>query len=380
MASGEVREFTIAVPEVDIDDLRARLARTRWPEAPTVSDWSQGVPVGYLREVCDFWADGYDWRRCESDLNAHPNAVAEIAGIDVHFQHIRSRHDAAMPLIITHGWPGSVVEFQKIIGPLTDPEAHGGTADDAFHLVMPSLPGFGWSGKPTTAGTGVEAVATMWDELMVRLGYDSYIAQGGDWGASVTSIMGSQDLGHCRGIHLNMPLAGPTPEAKSDPTPADVAALEALDYYLSSDSGYATIQSTRPQSIGYGLVDSPAMLAGWILEKFWSWTDRDGHPEDSFSRDQLLDNISVYWFTATGASAARLYWESFTSVRLDSVEMPTACSIFPKEILRCTRSWAEQRYLDIRYWNELDHGGHFPAFELPDLFVAELRAARSALS
>lgn len=379
VSSAEPRPFAIDVSDDDIDDLRERLRRTRWPEPATVDDWSQGLPLAYAQEVCAYWADEYDWRRCESDLNSHPNFLTEVGGLDVHFQHIRSPHDDATPLIMTHGWPGSIVEFQKVIGPLTDPTAHGGEKEDAFHLVLPSLPGFGWSAKPTRPGTGVPAIAEMWDELMVRLGYDRYVAQGGDWGSIVTTEIGLQNRRHCRGIHLNMPRADPVSAEGRDLDPDEVRAYEAIDYYLKVDSGYSKIQSTRPQSIGYSLVDSPAGLATWILEKFWSWTDRDGHPEDHFTRDELLDNVSVFWFTASGASSARIYWESFGNRSPGTVTVPTGVSIFPNEIVPLPRRWAEERFVDIRYWNDLDRGGHFPAFEVPDLFVSEIRSAFRSL-
>ena len=377
--SAEIRPFTAAVDEADIDDLKARLARTRWPEAEVVDDWSQGIPLAYLRDVCEYWADDYDWRRCEAAINARPNFVTEIDGLDIHFQHIRSHHEAALPMIVTHGWPGSVLEFAQIIDPLVDPTAHGGGPGDAFHLVLPSLPGYGFSSKPAAPGTGVERIATIWDELMGRLGYDRYVAQGGDWGSAVTSVIGAQNLGRCWAIHVNMPVAGPTKESMADLTPKEQASLESMGYYDKWDSGYSKQQSSRPQTIGYSLVDSPVGLAAWILEKFWSWTDRSAHPEDYYSRDQLLDNVSLYWFTATGASSARLYWESFANFGGDEVVVPSACSIFPNEIFRASRRWASKRYTDIRYWNEADKGGHFAAFEQPELFVAEIRAAFARL-
>ena len=373
--STEIRPFTVSVADAEIEDLKARLARSRWPEPEVVDDWSQGIPLAYLKEVCEYWADGYDWRRCEAAINARPNFITTVDGLDIHFQHIRSAHDGALPMIFTHGWPGSVLEFTKIIDPLVDPTAHGGAAGDAFHLVLPSLPGYGFSGKPSAPGTGVERIATMWDELMVRLGYDSYVAQGGDWGSAVTTQIGRQNLGRCRAIHTNMPVAGPSKESMADLTAKEQAALESMGYYDKWDSGYSKQQSSRPQTIGYSLVDSPVGLAAWILEKFWSWSDRSAHPEDYFSRDQLLDNVSLYWFTATGASSGRLYWESFGSFAGGEVEMPTGCSIFPNEIFRASRRWAEKRYTDIRYWNEPEVGGHFAAFEQPELFVAEMRAA-----
>jgi pimeloyl-ACP methyl ester carboxylesterase len=375
----EIRPFTIDVPQADIDDLRDRLARTRWPEAETVDDWTQGIPLAYTQELCAYWADGYDWRRCEAGLNAHPNFLTEIDGLDVHFQHIRSPHDDATPMIVTHGWPGTIVEFQAIIDPLTNPTAHGGTADDAFHLVLPSLPGYGWSARPSTAGTGVDRIATMWDDLMGRLGYDTYVAQGGDWGSAVTTFIGMQNRGRCRAIHTNMPVAGPTPESLESPTPQEVSAMEGLGHYDKWDSGYSKQQSTRPQTLGYGLVDSPVGQAAWIAEKFWAWTDCDGHPENALTRDQILDDVSAYWFTATGASSARLYWESFAQFGDGTVDVPTGCSIFPKEIIRCSRRWAEQRYTNIVYWNELEKGGHFAAFEQPGTFVDEMRAFNRAI-
>ena len=376
----DIRPFTIAVPDADIDDLRRRLAATRWPEAEAVDDLTQGIPLAYVQDVCGYWRDGYDWRRCEAALNAHPNFIVEIDGLDIHFQHVRSPHDDATPLVLTHGWPGSIVEFQKVIGPLTDPTAHGGTADDAFHLVIPSLPGYGWSGKPTAAGWGVERIATAWHELMTALGYGSFVAQGGDWGSAVTTMIGAQDLGGCTAIHTNMPTVRPTADLLTDLTPQEQQAIEAAKFYQDWDSGYSKQQSTRPQTLGYGLVDSPAGQAAWILEKFWRWTDCGDHIENALTRDELLDNVSVYWFTATAASSARLYWESFGKFREGLVTMPTGCSIYPHEIIRSSRRWAESKYTDIRYWNELDRGGHFAAFEQPELFVSEMRAAFAVLT
>ncbi len=373
----EIRPFEIDIGDSEIADLHHRLQRTRWPEAEVVADWSQGIPLAYLQDVCEYWATGHDWNRCQTRLNSKPNYLTSIDGLDIHFQHIRSPHSGALPMIITHGWPGSVVEFQKVIDPLTDPTSHGGDAADAFHLVLPSLPGYGWSQKPSKSGTGVEQIAAMWNELMARLGYDSYVAQGGDWGSAVTTCIGIQNLGACRAIHTNMVVAGPSPEMLEGLTESEQACMDALSYYGRWDSGYSKQQSTRPQTIGYSLVDSPAGLAAWILEKFWSWTDRDRPLEESFSRDELLDNVSVYWFTATGASSARLYWESFDSFGAtpETVDIPTACSIFPNEVISASRRWAARRYTDIRYWNELSAGGHFAAFEQPDLFVTEMRSA-----
>jgi pimeloyl-ACP methyl ester carboxylesterase len=369
----DITPFRIDVPDADLADLRDRLHRTRFPNAETVNDWSQGIPLAYVEQLCSYWADGYDWREREAKLNAFPQFRTDIDGLGIHFIHARSPHDDALPLVITHGWPGSVVEFHKVIAPLTDPTAHGGDAADAFHVVCPSLPGYGFSDKPTETGWGVERIARAWAELMARLGYDRYGAQGGDWGSTVTSSIGQQDLDHLVGIHMNMPVAAPDPSSFSDLTDTESAALAALTHYQQWDSGYSKQQSTRPQTLGYGLADSPAGQCAWILEKFWAWTDCDGHPENVLTRDELLDNVMLYWLPDAGASSARLYWESFNADYSPKVDAPAGCSIFPKEIIRMSRRWAEARFTDIRYWNELDAGGHFAAFEQPDLFVDELR-------
>jgi pimeloyl-ACP methyl ester carboxylesterase len=346
-----------------------------------VSDWSQGVPLGYLRELCDYWADGYDWRATEARLNALPQFRTYIDGLGIHFLHMRSPDPAALPLILTHGWPGSVVEFLKVIGPLTDPVAHGGQAADAFHVVCPSLPGYGFSDKPARPGWGVQRIAHAWNALMARLGYQRYGAQGGDWGTSISTIMAQQNPERIVGIHLTPPLAPPDPATFDDLTEAERSALAALEHAAEWGSGYSAEQSTRPQTVGYGLVDSPAALCAWIVEKFWSWTDCDGHPENALTRDELLDNLMLYWLPGTGASAARLYWESIRQVNqwisgpvTDTVAVPTGCSIFPKEMQRPSRRWAARRFLDIRYWNEPPKGGHFAAFEQPELFVSEVRS------
>jgi pimeloyl-ACP methyl ester carboxylesterase len=372
--SPAITPFRIAATDAQLDDLRRRLQATRWPEAETVDDWSQGIPLAYLRDVCAYWAEKYDWRAREARLNAFPQFKTAIDDVGIHFLHVRSPHEDALPLVITHGWPGSVVEFHKVIGPLTDPTAHGGDASDAFHVVAPSLPGYGFSDKPTTTGWGVPKIGAAWAELMPRLGYDKYVAQGGDWGAMVTTAIGIQDPENCLGIHLNMPIAMPDPETMTNLTEAEKQALAGIQHYQEWDSGYSKQQSTRPQSLGYGLVDSPAGQAGWILEKFWSWTDCNGHPENVLSRDELLDNVMLYWLEGNGASSARLYWESFRTPSTDQVHVPTACSIFPKEILRTSRRWAEKRFTNLVHWNELSKGGHFAAFEQPETFVDEVRA------
>jgi pimeloyl-ACP methyl ester carboxylesterase len=379
--SDEVTPFRIEIPDADLRDLRERLERTRWPEAETVEDWSQGVPLAYLRDVCRYWADGYDWRATEARLNALPQFRTEIDGLGIHFIHVRSPHPEALPLILTHGWPGSIVEFLKVIGPLTDPTADGGDPADAFHVVCPSLPGYGFSEKPAQSGWNVERIANAWSRLMARLGYERYGAQGGDWGTSVSTSIGQQDPEHVAGIHLTPPLAAPDPATFDDLTEAERSALADLERGPEWEDGYSLEQSTRPQTIGYGLVDSPAALCAWIVEKFWSWTDSDGHPENVLTRDELLDNLMLYWLPGTGASAARLYWESFKQVQrkfvgstADIVTVPTGCSIFPKENPRPSRRWAAKRFTDIRYWNELDKGGHFAAFEQPEVFVNEVRS------
>ena len=376
--AGELRNFRVEVGEEQLVHLRDRLRATRWPDRETVEDWSQGVPLAYVEELCRYWAEEYDWRRAEAGLNAFPQVVTEINGLDIHAIHARSPEPDALPVIITHGWPGSVVEFLKVMGPLSDPVAHGGDAADAFHVVCPSLPGYGFSGKPTSTGWGVGRIASAWSELMARLGYARYGAQGGDWGSAVTTALGHQDPDHLAGIHLNMPVVPFGSIDMADMTPGERAAMDSLADYRRQESGYAKQQSTRPQTLGYGLVDSPVAQCAWIVEKFAAWTDGDGHPEHALTRDEILDNIMLYWLTGSGASSARLYWESFGSDlgggAREPVGVPTGCSIYPKEIIRISRRWAEHGFSDIRYWNELDRGGHFAAFEQPELFVDELRS------
>jgi len=373
--SDAITPFRIEIPEADLDDLQRRLRQTRWPEAEAVDDWSQGTPLAYARALCEYWLDGYDWRTCEASLNAFPQFRTEIDGLDIHFLHVRSPHDGAQPLVLTHGWPGSIVEFRKVIGPLTDPAAHGGDPADAFHVVCPSLPGFGFSGKPARTGWGVERIADAWDELMTRLGYARYGGQGGDWGSGVTQALGIRHASHLAGIHINMVTARPDPDTMDDLTDAELAALASLKYYRDWDSGYSKEQSTRPQTVGYGLLDSPAGLCAWIVEKFWAWTDSDGDPANVLSRDEMLDNVMLYWLPATGASSARIYWESFGKPLAGQVQVPVGCSVFPKEIFRASRRWAQKEFPDLRYWNELAKGGHFAAFEQPAAFVDEVRAA-----
>ena len=370
----DLTPFSIHATDEDLADLDRRLKAARWPERETVDDWSQGIPLEYMREVCAYWSAEYNWREREAQLNRHPSFKTEIDGLGVHFFHIESTVKEAVPLIMTHGWPGSIVEFQKVIGPLTDPVAHGGTEADAFHLVLPTLPGYGFSDKPSAPGWGVDRIARAWSELMARLGYERYFAQGGDWGSMVTTAVGVQDPDHCGGIHLNMPVAAPDPDTMGDLTPREQAALASLGHYDAKESGYAKQQSTRPQTLGYGLTDSPVGQAAWVLEKFWAWTDCDGHPENVLSRDELLDNVMMYWLPRAGASSARLYWESFATPPTGEIEIATGCSIFPKEIIRCSRRWAEKRFRNIVYWNDLPKGGHFAAFEQPETFVNEIRS------
>ncbi len=367
----ELKPFRIAVPTEALDDLQARLAQTRWPEAECVDDWSQGIPLAYTRELAAYWADGYDWRSREAVLNRFDQFTTEIDGLDIHFIHQRSPHQDALPLVITHGWPGSIAEFQNVIQPLVDPPS--GRPEDAFHVVCPSLPGYGFSGKPSTTGWGVGKIAQAWETLMLRLGYDRYGAQGGDWGAAVTTQIGRND-GHCAAIHLNMPIARPAAGSGDDLTEDEQQALVAFAEHRKWGTGYSKQQSTRPQTLGYGLVDSPVGQLAWIVEKFWAWTDCDGHPENVVSRDELLDNVMLYWVTGSGASSARLYWESFNSFVTDGrVELPTGVAAFPKEIIRTPRRWCEAAY-NITHWTTMPRGGHFAAFEQPELFVDDVRA------
>jgi pimeloyl-ACP methyl ester carboxylesterase len=372
-----MKRFRIEIPEADLLDLRERLERTRWPERETVDDWSQGVPLAYLRELCAYWAREYDWRATEARLNALPQFRTEIDGVAVHFLHLRSPHQEALPLVLTHGWPGSIVEFLSVLGPLTDPPDPA----DAFHVVCPSLPGYGFSAKPERPGWGIERIARAWTELMARLGYERYGAAGTDWGTSISTLIGRQDPEHVAAIHVIPPLAPPDPATFDHLTEHERAALASLEHAADWDAGYSREHATRPQTIGYALADSPAALCAWIVEKFWAWTDCDGHPENAVARDALLDNLMLYWLPRTGASSARLYWESIRQVDQwisgepgEPITVPTGCSIFPREIQRPSRRWAERRYTDIRHWHELNRGGHFPALEQPELFVDEVRA------
>jgi pimeloyl-ACP methyl ester carboxylesterase len=370
-----VRDFRIDVPEADLDDLRDRLRRTRWPESATVGGWTQGVPLDYAKELVGYWAEEYDWRRCEAELNSYPQFTTGLDGggddsVQVHFLHVRSPHENALPLILTHGWPGSVIEYVGLIDALTKPEDPA----DAFHVVIPSLPGFGFSGKPEVSGWGVERIATAWAQLMDRLGYDRYGAQGGDWGSMITAALGTGIPEAVAGIHLTMPLAeAPPQDERRALSREEKEALMFAKRFKVTGTGYSAEQSTRPQTLGYGLTDSPVGQACWIVEKFWDWTDCAGHPENVIPRDRLLDNVMIYWLTASAASSARLYWESFRKPRMDIVEVPTGATVFPHEMSRLPRHWLERRFTDLRHFSHPVAGGHFASLEQPDTFVDEVR-------
>lgn len=369
-----IRPFELHVPQSDLDYLYGKLDATRWPEPETVKDWSQGVPTQQLTKLIKHWRHSYDWRRCEQMLNDWGQFQTDLDGLSIHFLHIRSPHADALPLIITHGWPGSVIEFNKVIAPLTNPTEHGGHASDAFHLVIPSLPGYGFSAHPSNRGWNVERIARAWIELMKRLGYERWAAQGGDWGAAVTSYMGQLAPDGLCAIHLNVPVIE-LPRDLSDVTPEEELMLADRERYNRELSGYAVQQSTRPQTLGYALVDSPVALAAWIYERFHDWADHNGDLESVFTTDELLDNIMLYWLPGAGASAARLYWESLMSLPYGRVCIPSAVSIFPREIHRASRRWVERSYTKLVHFSTLDRGGHFAAFEQPMLFVSELRKA-----
>ncbi|MFP6807139.1 MAG: epoxide hydrolase [Pseudomonadales bacterium] len=378
-----ITPFKISASDTELQELKSRLSVVRWPDEETPDDWTQGIPLAYMKEIHQYWLNEYDWRAREALLNQWDGFKTEIDGLGIHFLHIKSPVENARPLLLTHGWPGSIVEFQKVIGPLTDPVAHGGSAEDAFHLVCPTLPGFGYSDKPTAPGWGIEKIATAWNTLMVRLGYKSYFAQGGDWGSIVTASIARQDLGNCKGIHMNMPIAPPDPETMNDLTEQEQSALAAMKFYQDHDSGYSKQQSTRPQTLGYGLSDSPIGQAAWIIEKFYQWMDCKGQPENIVSKDELLDNVMMYWLPNAGASSARIYWESFgnsTSSNTNPITMPVGCSIFPKEIFKTSERWARKVFPQLIHFNILDEGGHFAAFEQPETFVDQVRQCFGKMS
>jgi pimeloyl-ACP methyl ester carboxylesterase len=388
MAGAEVRPFRVEVREGDLDDLRRRIAATRWPSRELVTDRSQGVQLATLQALARYWATEHDWRKAEAKLNALPQFTTEIDGVDIHFLHVKSPHADALPLLMTHGWPGSVIELLETVLPLTDPTADGGRAEDAFHLVLPSLPGYGFSGEPTDLGWNVGRVARAWAELMHRLGYTRYVAQGGDVGAAVTDAMGRQAPQGLLGIHMNLlvtALAGPGP-AESE---QERAAADQLATFRESGFGYFLEMATRPQTIGYALLDSPVALAAWLLDHDTDSYQKisrafvDGEPAGNLTRDHIVDNITLYWLTGTGASAARSYWEdgqALAQARASgqappNVQVPVGFTTFPDEIWRSPRSWVEQSYPNLTYFNEVDKGGHFAAWERPQLFTEELRAA-----
>jgi len=380
----EIEPFKVNIPQQDLDDLSSRLGNVRWPDQETVDDSSQGMPLSYAKELTDYWRNYYDWRRWEEKLNSWDQYTTRLDGINIHFFHIKSPEASARPLIMTHGWPGSIVEFHKVIEPLVNPTAFGGRAEDAFHLVIPSLPGFGFSERPKLPGCGVEQIASMWAELMARLGYSQYLAQGGDWGSAVTECIARSDAAHCIAIHINFLLAIPAPEEMNSLSEVELSILRDAVEYEKYETGYAKQQGTRPQTIGYALADSPTGQMTWIVEKFLSWVDcGNGTPselEAVITKDELLDNVMMYWLTNTAASAARLYWESFGQVNREPFDTPAGCTIFPGDITRSTRRLMAKRLVNISYWNEVEKGGHFAALEQPELFTHELQCCFSGVA
>jgi len=388
-----IRPFRINVPEEALADLRRRVVATRWPERETVTDQSQGVQLAKIQPLIQYWGTDYDWRKAEAKLNALPQFVTTIDGVDIQFVHVKSRHSNAMPLIMTHGWPGSIFELLKVVGPLTDPTAYGGRSEDAFDLVMPTLPGYGFSGKPEGSPWGPDRMGRAWDALMQRLGYTRYVSQGGDWGAIISEVMALQAPPGLLGIHINMPGTVPPSVLRlirnGDPVPssfsdAEQVAFAGVNAFYNKGFGYAEMMNTRPQTIGYGLSDSPVGLAAFFYDKFAAWTDSGGEPERVLTRDEMLDDITLYWLTNTGTSSSRSYWDAtqlgggpFNAFDIKTV--PVAVTVFPGEIYRAPRSWAEQSFHKLIYWNEVDKGGHSAAWEQPELFVAEVRAAFRSL-
>jgi len=382
VSARSVRRFQIAMPEEQLLDLHRRLAETRWPEPETVQDWSQGVPLHELQALCAHWLTNYDWRPTERRLNRWPQYQTDIDGLTIHYFHLPSATPEAVPLILTHGWPGSFFEFEQAMERLA-----GSSNGDDFHLVVPSLPGYGFSGRPSTPGWGVHRIARAWAELMQRLGYRRFIAAGSDWGTSVSTSLALQHPDRLLGLHLIPPLVPSLPVDDQAPTEQEWAAAQQLRERSRTGSGYSAVQGTRPQTIGYSLVDSPAGLCAWIVEKLWTWSDHAGDLFDVLGREQVLDNITLYWLTGTGASSARLYWESideiskwFTNSVGDRIDVPTGCTVFPREVPRPSRRLAERRFSNIVHWGEPPRGGHFAAWEQPDLFVQEIRVVRRALT
>lgn len=388
-----IRPYRMEISNEALADLRQRIGATRWPDRETVTDQSQGVKLAQLEPLVHYWGTEYDWRKAEARLNAVPQFITTIDGVDIQFIHVRSKHKGAMPLLMTHGWPGSPFEMLKVVGPLTNPTAHGGKAEDAFDLIMPTYPGYGFSGKPTDLGWNPDRVARAWDVLMKRLGYKQYVSQGGDWGAIISQVMAVQAPDGLLGIHTNMPGTVPpdvlrrvrngeaVPEGYSA---AEKTAYAGLQTFYGKGFGYAEMMNTRPQTLGYGLADSPVGLAAFLYEKIATWTDSSGNPESVLTRDEILDNITLYWLTNTGTSSSRSYWDAaqgeggpFNAITISKV--PVAVTVFPGEIYRAPRSWGEQSFKQLIYWNEVDKGGHFAAWEQPELFAAEIRAAFRSL-
>jgi pimeloyl-ACP methyl ester carboxylesterase len=383
-ATEAVTPFEVHVPQAAIEDLHLRLRLARWPDQELVEDWSQGVPLDAAKSLVDYWLNGYDWRTFEARLNCFPQFRTRIDGVGIYFIHARSPHPNATPILLTHGWPGSVLEFLNVIERLTDPVAFGGKAEDAFHVVVPAIPGYGFSDKPTEQGWNPARIARAWAVLMTqRLGYKHWVAQGGDWGAAITTALAGQAPEGLKAAHVNLPMVVPA-QLPANPTEEERQALEDIERYVSDKAGYANQMNTRPQTIGYALNDSPVALATWMYEKFWEWTDNNGRPEDALTRDQMLDDISLYWFTGTGTSSARLYWEGvgatirgadfFSSARggVERIQVPMGASIFPAETFKPPRAWAEAAWANLFYWNAVDKGGHFAAFEQPQVFAEEL--------
>ena len=384
-----MRSFRIEVPQSDLDDLHRRLDGTRWPDEIAGVGWDRGVPLGYLKELAEHWRTGYDWRAAEARLNRYHQFVTEIDGTNVHFLHVRSAEPGALALVLTHGWPGTVAEFLDVIGPLTDPVAHGGSAADAFHLVIPSIPGYAFSGPTGQVGWDTARVAKAWKELMRRLGYDRYAVQGGDWGTPISLRLGLADPDHVIGVHLNMCVTFPPPGAPLDGLDeADLARLEFTGRFMQDGTGWQRIQSTRPQTLSYALTDSPVGQLAWIAEKYKEWTDSAKVPEDAISRDHLLTAVSIYWLTATAGSSAQLYYES-SHLDADFIRtwagpwpltMPVGVASFPKDAVRPVRRFAEQIIPTLTHWSEFDRGGHFPALEQPELLVQDIRTFARTLS
>jgi pimeloyl-ACP methyl ester carboxylesterase len=388
-----IRRFHIQVPDETIADMRRRIAMTRWPDRETVGDQTQGVQLAKLQPLVRYWGTDYDWRKAEAKLNALPQFVTTIDSLDIQFIHVPSRHPKAMPLIMTHGWPGSPLELLKVIDPLTNPTAHGGRVEDAFHLVLPTYPGYGFSGKPTSPGWGPDHVARAWDELMQRLGYKQYVSQGGDWGAIISEVMAVQAPPGLMGIHINMP--GTTPPSvlrlirNGDPAPAEFSEAEktayaGLEHFYKQGFGYADMMNTRPQTLGYGLADSPVAMLAFFYDKFAEWSQSGGDPERVLTRDEILDDVTLYWATNSGASSSRSYWDAAQGGggpfnAFDIQKVPVAVTIFPGEIYRAPKSWGERSFKKLIYWNEVDKGGHFAAWEQPELFSQEIRAAFRSL-